>query len=158
MQLLGEKESTSRLAPSSSLAFAWDDHIDTIVKRASRKLYILYSLKNVVGKKELIILHKSLIESIINYCSCSFIYLPHHLERKLLNLIKDVITSFVIKLVKMHVFILHHTSELPLPLIFLSSHHKTNSMPSNNTSILPAILKDKQKKTGLYPNNNRNCK
>ena len=29
----------------------WDDHIDTIVKRASRKLYILYSLKNVVGKK-----------------------------------------------------------------------------------------------------------
>ena len=92
----------------------WDDHIDTIVKRASRKLYILYSLKNVVGKKELIILYKSLIESIINYCSCLFIYLPHHLERKLLKLYK-----------RCHYVICHQTCENAC--IHPPSHIRTTS-------------------------------
>jgi len=52
---------------------SWDTHINYVIRLASRRLYALYVLRNVLEKKHLIRVYEALVRSILEYCSPLFI-------------------------------------------------------------------------------------
>jgi len=68
----------------------WDNHVNTIVKKASKNIYLIRSLKQYITKKELVIVYKSKILSILNYASELFINLPQHLTHVIDKICKRV--------------------------------------------------------------------
>ena len=61
----------------------WSSHCDTIVKNASRRLYILRVLKNVVTSKDLIKVYNAIVRSRLEYASPLFVGLSSENSRKL---------------------------------------------------------------------------
>jgi len=61
----------------------WDEQISYLTKKAARNIYLIRKLKSFLSKKELQILYRSLIESILSYASALYINLPQHLHNKL---------------------------------------------------------------------------
>jgi len=66
----------------------WDDHVHKICKVASQRLYIIKAMKHYAPNKDLIILYKSLVESILLYGSPLFLRLPAHLNIKINSIFK----------------------------------------------------------------------
>jgi len=62
---------------------AWNLHIDTVIARCNRNLYLLRKLKTVLTKKDLIKIYYGLIESLQIYSCPSFLALPQCLSNKL---------------------------------------------------------------------------
>jgi len=61
----------------------WDNHINYLVRKAARNIYLLRTLKSYLPKKDLKIIYTSTVESILNYCCYLYIDLPIHLSKKL---------------------------------------------------------------------------
>jgi len=68
----------------------WDNHVSAIVKKASKNIYLIRSLKQYITKKDLVIIYKSKILSILNYASELFINLPQHLNHVIDKICKRV--------------------------------------------------------------------
>jgi len=66
----------------------WSMQIHEIVKKASQRLYILYNLKRHLSKKELLIIYKAIIQSILSYAGELYVILPQSLESHLNKVIK----------------------------------------------------------------------
>jgi len=66
----------------------WDAHISTVVKKASRQIYLLKQLKPLLTKKELVAIYNGSIQSILNYASSLYITLPEHLSQKINKIAK----------------------------------------------------------------------
>jgi len=66
----------------------WDSHIDNIFKIASRRIYILKSLKKFAPRQDLVIIYKAMIESVLLYASPLYVRLPQHLNNKLNSVFK----------------------------------------------------------------------
>ena len=52
---------------------SWDTHVNYIIRLASRRLYALYVLRNILEKKYLIRIYEALVRSILEYCSPLFV-------------------------------------------------------------------------------------
>jgi len=52
---------------------SWNTHVDNIVKSASRRLYLLRLLKNVVSRKTLITVYNAIVRSCLEYASPLFV-------------------------------------------------------------------------------------
>jgi len=121
----------------------WDNQIDFISKKAAKNIHLLRKLKPYVTKKDLKIIYSSLIQSILNYASCLYINLPHHLNAKL-----DKISK------RCHTIICNsacHCNIIPLPSsLRLSTSHQLFLKASCDTShrlfsIIPERMKHSQK-------------
>ena len=65
---------------------SWKKHLDYVTKKIASKLHLLRKLKNILSKKDLILCYYAHIDSILNYCSSVFIYLPFYLQEQLRKL------------------------------------------------------------------------
>ena len=55
----------------------WDSHVDFIIRIATRRLYALRILSNIISKDNLILIFHSLVRSVLEYCSVVFVG-PNH--------------------------------------------------------------------------------
>jgi len=61
----------------------WDNQVQYLIKKANKHIYLLKALKNSMSKSDLITIYKSKLESILDYGSCLYIYLPSHLKNRI---------------------------------------------------------------------------
>ena len=66
----------------------WSDHIISVVKKLSRRLYVLRILKSLLSHDELIIVFNSIAQSVIDYASPVFMNCSKNLNDKLLTICK----------------------------------------------------------------------
>jgi len=55
----------------------WDSHVDFIIRIATRRLYALRILSNIINKYNLILIFHSLVRSVLEYCTVVFVGLNH---------------------------------------------------------------------------------
>ena len=128
---LVNKNHTKILGVTFSSDLSWNRHIDNIVSRANKRVYILRNLKRSGCHPEILHrVHKALIQSVFTYCFSVYCNLPNYLlnrirrvERRVLRLIgSDATPSFILdaerQCTKMFLTILHD-SEHPLRELFL---------------------------------------
>ena len=77
--------SAKLLGVTISYNLTWNEHINEIIKKASKCLYFLSQLKRVrVAKQDLVLFYTSCIQSILTYASPVFFYaLPEYLKNEL---------------------------------------------------------------------------
>jgi len=80
---LKREEKMKILGVTISETLSWKPHIDEITKRCCSNLYLLRKLKPILTKENLIQIYYGLIDSIINFSSASFVFLPQHLSDQL---------------------------------------------------------------------------
>ena len=82
---LGLVNSAKLLGVTISNNFTWNEHINEIIKKASKRLYFLSQLKRArVAKQDLVLFYTSCIRSILTYASPVFFYaLPEYLKNEL---------------------------------------------------------------------------
>ena len=64
-------------------SLTWNTHINKIIARANRGLYILRVLKHLCSKDELILIYGATVRSILEYCNPLFIGIDLNLQNKL---------------------------------------------------------------------------
>ena len=78
------KEKTLKiLGVTMNEALTWGDHIETVVKRAGKRLYILRTVKPYVSTHELHQVYIALIRSLCDYCCPVFVNLPQTLVKRI---------------------------------------------------------------------------
>ena len=77
--------SAKLLGVAISNNLTWNEHINEIIKKASKRLYFLSQLKRArVAKQDLVLFYNSCIRSILTYASPVFFYaLPEYLKNEL---------------------------------------------------------------------------
>ena len=82
---LGLVNSAKLLGVTISNNLTWNEHINEIIKKASKRLYFLSQLKRArVAKQDLVLFYTSCIRSILTYASPVFFYaLPEYLKNEL---------------------------------------------------------------------------
>ena len=82
---LGLVNSAKLLGVTISNNLTWNEHINEIIKKVSKRLYFLSQLKRSrVAKQDLVLFYTSCIRSILTYASPVFFYaLPEYLKNEL---------------------------------------------------------------------------
>ena len=82
---LGLVNSAKLLGVTISNNLTWNEHINEIIKKASKRLYFLSQLKRArVAKQDLVLFYTSCIRSLLTYASPVFFYaLPEYLKNEL---------------------------------------------------------------------------
>lgn len=66
----------------------WNHHIDRVIKKCASRFYLIRKLRPILSKKELISVYFATIQSVIDYASPAFAFLPQYLEYKLERITK----------------------------------------------------------------------
>jgi len=66
----------------------WNRQINSLIRKASQRIYILRHLKTHLSKHQLLVIYKAMVESILSYASSLYINLPHTLESILTRIVK----------------------------------------------------------------------
>ena len=82
---LGLVNSAKLLGVTISNNLTWNEHINEIIKKASKRLYFISQLRRArVAKQDLVLFYTSCIRSILTYASPVFFYvLPEYLKNEI---------------------------------------------------------------------------
>ena len=76
-----DRVSSYKLLGVISNDLSWDEHFDTIHKKATKRLFVLWTLKGVgLGTNDLVLVYCSIVRSIVEYASPVWAAIPLYLD------------------------------------------------------------------------------
>ena len=66
----------------------WTDHFNFVIRKASSRLYVLRTLKNLLNHDKMVMIFYALIQSILDYASPIFLNANVYLDSKFVSLCK----------------------------------------------------------------------